>query len=181
MINLEISDFKKKKFTNYIDNMLSLIEKLSRKNDGILPNVKWLLNNGYQGLYRAMRKYPEEFSHIKQEKKHLQIEDYISTAEKLVRENRGILPNVNWLLNNGYWNLYQTMRKYPEKFSHIKQEKVYETKFKKYVMLAGKLSRDNGDILPNPMWLLNNGYQNLYKFIKKYPEEFSHIKGWHNE
>jgi len=33
-----------------------------------------------------------------------------------------ILPSPSWLVRNGYYGIYDAMRKYPEAFAHIQQE-----------------------------------------------------------
>jgi len=46
-----------------------IAEKLAEERGGTLPNSKWLQINGYKGLDTAMRSYPQNFAHIKQERK----------------------------------------------------------------------------------------------------------------
>lgn len=35
---------------------------------GVLPSNKWLIKNEYAGLIECMKKHPEMFAHIQQEK-----------------------------------------------------------------------------------------------------------------
>ena len=94
-------------------------EKLAEEH-GMLPKPWWLTNNGYSGLERAMRKYPELFEHIQQDSKAGRTpEEHVATAEKLAKEH-GKIPNCGWLEKNGYWGIYLAIRKCPELFEHLK-------------------------------------------------------------
>jgi hypothetical protein len=43
---------------------------------GLLPNKKWLLENGFRGLVKAMEEHPDKFKHIPQTK------DCVNSDEK---------------------------------------------------------------------------------------------------
>jgi hypothetical protein len=49
------------------------------------------------------------------------VEYWIAVAEKLIQENNGVLPTCGWLQKNGCWGLYNAIKRYPEKFLHIKR------------------------------------------------------------
>jgi hypothetical protein len=106
------------------EDWVPVAEKLAKKNGGTLQCIYWLDNNGYRGLYRAMRKRPELFAHIKQENKAgKKPEEWIPIAEKLAKENGGTVPCGQWLDKNGYSGLGYMLRTYPELFPNIKQDK----------------------------------------------------------
>lgn len=166
-----------KQLKSYVDlsEHQSTAEKLAKENGGILPSGKWLKNNGYSGLKKAIYKYPDQFRSFKQEKLQKSIKDHIKTAEKLAKENGGTLQCGNWLKTNGYSGLNFVMGKYPDEFKHIKQEKKRK-KLDEQVLLADKLAKENGGILPNQAWLQNNCHSGLAHCIVKYPNSFKHIK-----
>ena len=39
-----------------------------KKINGMLPSEKWLKENGYSGLVEVMKKHPEKFAHVPQNK-----------------------------------------------------------------------------------------------------------------
>jgi hypothetical protein len=170
----EFSHIKQKRKHRTIEEWVEIAEKLVKENDGILPRRKWLLKNKYYGLLHAVKRYPDEFAHIKQGRKHKTIEEWVLIAEKIAKENGGILPNPKWLQNNKYGGLYEAMKRYPDEFSHIKQKRKHRT-IEEWVEIAEKLVKDNDGILPNCTWLRENDCSGLYKMIKKHPEKFSHI------
>jgi hypothetical protein len=104
------------------EQWVPVAEKLAKENGGVIPNRGWLKHNGYIGLYEAMKKKPQTFSHLKQEsKKGKTAEQWVSVAEKLAKKKGGLLPNVGWLVKNGFYGLHQAMKKKPQTFSHLKQ------------------------------------------------------------
>lgn len=44
------------------------MKKIVKKSKGVLPSDKWLIKNGYADLIKCMKKHPEMFTHIKQNK-----------------------------------------------------------------------------------------------------------------
>ena len=108
-----------------IEKHIKLAEQLAKNNNGILPNYSWLKDNGYSSLASAMKEHRGKFTHIKQDYKGgKNLEEKILEAEQLAKQNNGVLPNVGWLNHNGYTGLAKTIKKYSEKFSHIKQLKL---------------------------------------------------------
>jgi hypothetical protein len=150
-------------------------EELAKENNGILPNIGWLLRNDYYGLLHAMRRHPDKFSHIKQDKKYGNAKRWVIVAQKLARENNGVLPNSQWLKVNGYSKTYSAMKKYPEKFSHIKQKRMTRTP-DEWIIIAEKLAEKNNGILMGPKLLIKNGYSGLVRMINMYPNKFSHVR-----
>lgn len=99
-------------------------EKLAKKNNGILPNVGWLQKNGYDGVSRILYKFPEKFKHLKRDKKSkIGIDGWVEKAKELAKNHNGILPKQSWLSENGYSSISYSIRKHPEKFKGIKQER----------------------------------------------------------
>jgi hypothetical protein len=147
---------------------------------GVLPAPVWLLNNGYVALRAYMLKHPELFFHILQNKKIKTPEEWVKAAEELAEENEGVLPHLQWLRSNGYASLRSCMRNHPEKFKHIKQNKIHRT-IEQWVKIADRLTEEHGGLLPLPGWLFENGYQRLYVYMKKYPEQFAHIQVQQNK
>ena len=89
-----------------------------------MPNYKWLRDNGYKRLNSCMFHYPDKFKHIKQDKKLKTVEEWVEIAEKLAKENNGLLPNYKWLVDSiKYSSLYYCVRRYPDKFKHIEQDR----------------------------------------------------------
>jgi hypothetical protein len=100
---------------------VKIAEKLAEDNGGILPCNSWLRNNRYSGLPSVIYRCPELFKHIKQENKSGRTpEQWVEFAEKLAKENQGILPCAKWLSINGFSGMYDAIRRRPELFRHIK-------------------------------------------------------------
>ena len=171
----KFSHIKQEKLIRTIEENVRLAEELSKNNKNILPNRVWLRENGYGILVSAISRCPEKFDHIKQEKLLKTVDEHVKIAEELAKNNKGILHPQSWLQNNGYGGLSSMMSKYPDKFSHIKQEKLTRT-IKENVRLAEDLAKKNNGILPGGGWLVKHKYSGIFKYLKKYPEKFSHIK-----
>jgi hypothetical protein len=166
---------KQEKIGRKPEQWVPVAEKLAKENGGTLQCGHWLDNNGYHGLYRAMKRHPELFAHIKQENKAgKNAEEWVPIAEKLAKENGGTLQNEGWLRKNGYHGLCQVMRKHPELFAHIKQGKGRRNP-EEWIPIAEKLAKENGGTLQCWQWLENNGYSGLNQAMKAHPELFAHI------
>jgi hypothetical protein len=169
------SHIKQEKVGKNPEEWIPIAEKLEKEH-GTLPCGAWLEKNGYSALYQAMRKRPELFAHIKQEKKvGKKPEEWIPIAERLEKEH-GTLPCVDWLCENGYSGLNYVMKKHPGWFAHISQESKAGKKREEWVPIAEKLAQEHGGTLPNAFWLQKNGYRGLYRAMKSRPELFAHIK-----
>ena len=42
---------------------VAIAEQLA-KNEKALPNYSWMIDHGHNGVYQAMKKYPDLFAHI---------------------------------------------------------------------------------------------------------------------
>jgi hypothetical protein len=152
-----------------------IAENLAKDNNGILPNVGWLIKNKNSSLERYMKRHPELFKHIKQERKNKTSKEYIKIVGKLVKSNNGILQNSAQLSKEGYRTLNYYIRNHPELFKHIKQEKKLHTPEENFET-AKKLIEENNGILPRYQWLIQNGHKGLNSCIKSHPEIFKGIK-----
>jgi hypothetical protein len=148
---------------------------LYKENDGVLPNSKWLQDNGYKRLDAAMRKRPDLFEDLKQIYNGGRTpEEWISDAEDLARNHGGVLPHCNWLISNGYRGLYVAMRNNRELFSKFEQDVRRKTQ-DEWVDVAERLAAEHGGVLPNSKWLSSNGYGGLAQAIRRTPELFDHV------
>jgi hypothetical protein len=158
-----------------IDDFVCLAEKLQAEY-GSIGSVKY----AFPYLYATMKNHPEKFAHIKRGKvfndsKKQTVDEWVKTAEFFENAADGSLPNVAWLKKYGYTALLQVMRKYPEKFAHIKQEKKANMTPEEWVVLAEKLAKENNGMLPDVAWLKKHGYTGLVSAVKKHPSKFTHI------
>ena len=115
-----------------------------------------------------MRKHPEAFAHIRQEKKFKTLAEHVHAAEQLAKRH-GKLPGPGWLQKNGYSGLAAVLRKYPEAFAQIPQNKKFRTLSEK-VALAEQLAKKHGK-LPSPVWLYKHD-RGLYNATRTDPESF---------
>jgi len=147
--------------------------QLAKDNGGKLINPYCLQKNGYHGLAGAIKKRPELFSHIKQDKKGRSPKEWVPIAEQLVEDNGGKLPKTTWLITNKHYGLIQVMRTHPELFKHIERESKKGRSPEEWAAFAIQLSKDNGGKLPDSRWLkANNYYHGLFKAMRKHPELF---------
>ncbi len=157
------------------EEWVKVSEQLVKENSGILPNSKWLTNNGYSGLNTCMNKYPELFKHLEQDNKSKTPKEWVKIAEELEKKY-GKLPHYKWLTDNDYAGLNTCMKKYPELFKHIKQISKRGKTPKEWLEVAKQLVKGNGGVLQNIRWLIDNGYSGLGKCIEKHPELFKGMK-----
>jgi superfamily II DNA or RNA helicase len=149
--------------------------KLAKNNNDKIPSHSWLIKKGYGAFAQYLINHPELFTNLKQENFFISREKHIKTAEKLAKKNGGKVPSFTWLENNGYMPLSSYFTKHRKVFSHLKQDNSFVKK-EDYVKTAEKLAKKNGGKVPNPTWLKNNGYGNLYGCMYRNPESFSHLK-----
>ena len=150
-------------------------ERLAKKNGGTLPNPAWLRDNGHNGLYQAIRNHSSLFAHIEKGLIGVSLFDWVAVADRLVKENDGLLPSHAWLNKNGHIGLIGAMNRKPDMFSHIKQAKL-RLRAKELVPVAERLAKENGGLLPCGMWLKNNGHTKLKSAMQGNPELFSKLK-----
>lgn len=119
-----------------------IAEQLAVENGGVLKCVGWLQEN-HNALAQVMSKYPKLFAHIRQEwKGGKKPEEWVPVAEKLAKENGGVLPHHRWLYDNGYSGLTVFIKKYPSLFRHIKKTFKRDCiKFERYLRAAAGNNR----------------------------------------
>ena len=164
---------KEEIFNERLKYFLTLSKKLVKQNQGVLPGYRQLKREGFLSLYNFKKRYPKYFSHIEVESVKTRIERRVKIVEKLTKQNGGFLPSQTWMCKNGYKYLCDYMRTHPKPFSHFK--KVSELKIKNKILIAEKLVKENGGLLPNTLWLQNNGYKYLDQYIRENPYYFKHI------
>jgi hypothetical protein len=166
---------KQEKLHKTIEEWIIEAENLAKEHGGVLPNQKWLTANGHGRLSTMIQRHTKLFAHIKQKKFSKTVEEHIADAEKLIKEYDRVLPSHKWLHEHGHSNLVNMIQKHPERFVHIKQEKLLKT-IEEYIDDAENLAREHDGVLPRYRWLIGNGYNGLANTIYKYPERFAHIR-----
>jgi superfamily II DNA or RNA helicase len=104
------------------------------------------------------------------------VEEWVSVAEQLTKDNGGKLPLPSWLKKHGYGGLPQVMRKSPELFAHLTQEENKFTSVEEWVRVAEELAAHNGGRLPSKKWLRTNGYRQVLRLVQERPEFLAHIQ-----
>lgn len=160
------------------DEWVRVAEQRAANNGGKLECGHALLRLGLGGLVQMMKKYPDKFRHIEQDVRWTTATDWVSLAEERARRNHGFLEHVGWLMKHGLGALVQSMRKHPEMFAHIAQNKPYAGRksVQDWVRIAEQRVRDNGGLLESSGWLQSHGFNNLVQAMCKRPELFAHIK-----
>jgi hypothetical protein len=167
---------KREKLNKNVNEQIIEAEKLAREHDGVLPSREWLCRHGHSGLALVIRKCPEMFAHIKQDKRQKTVEEHIAEAEKLVREHGGVLPSQTWLRKNGHSDLETALRIHSERFAHIKQDSLKGKAIEKHIAEAEKLAKEHDGVLPSQTWLRKNGHSGLEAALRIHSERFAHIK-----
>jgi hypothetical protein len=151
-----------------------LAEKLTKDNGGLLPSATWLEANGHGCIRAAKIRNPETFTHIKQEKVNNSLTENVSIAEKLAKDNGGLLPPTSWLRTHGYRNVSHALHAYPKAFAHLKRQKLAKT-LAEIVLLAEKLTKDNGGLLPSTDRLKAEKHHSVCNALYTYPKAFAHL------
>jgi hypothetical protein len=165
------------RLTKTLSEHVTDAEFLASEHDGSIPNVWWLLKNGYSGLVFSMRANPEAFSHIGKTIliDHFKtIKEHVLDAEQLAESNGGSVPNAAWLIQNKRHGLLKCVRKHPEAFRHISFSSSIK-RLDEHVADAETLAREHGGVLPGSGWLNKNRYQGITASIRRNPEAFKHI------
>lgn len=111
-------------------------------------------------------------------KRYRKAQDWVKIAEQIANENGGILPSPQHLIDDGYWALYQTMRRNKNLFEHINQERRDNKKKngKNWIKEAEQIAENHGGVLPRPSWLCRHGHKTLYTYMLNNRKKFKHIK-----
>jgi len=109
---------------------LELAEKISKANNGKLPNPWKLIQMGHGGLYIYIKRHPKAFERFCYEQVlgvdrkrrttfSMSVRDgHVKTATELSKKHTG-LPDFSWLNANGHSRLVAYIRAYPEVFAGI--------------------------------------------------------------
>jgi len=155
---------------------IPIAEELVREHNGALPYQAWLKRNGYLGLAVMLRKHPDNFAHLRQNRKHRSLDDRVLEAQRLANTHGGVLPSSKWLVENGYSGVAEQLRRNPKDFAHIQRLHEWGKTIREWVTVAEELAREHNGSLPNPKWLTTNGYSGLYKMLRKNQKLFAHIR-----
>jgi len=148
-------------------------EKLAAENGGVLSLTREFLNK-HGGLVGAIRNNPDAFKHIERaHRKTHTLAEHVATAERLAEEGGGMLASVGELKAK-YPGLYTKMRKNPEAFAHVVQNK--RTSVADYVTLAKELAEKNGGVLPGGSVLVEQGHRNLISMMYRNKAAFAGIQ-----
>jgi len=163
-------DRERTRAKEWLDVANELMEKY-----GEIPSCAWLDKNGHRGLYHAMRNHPELFPHVTQNnRKTRTTEDWVLFAADLAEKNGGRLPCMA-TIRREHGGLYQAMRKYPELFKHITQEKKGGRTAEEWVPILEDLVEKHGRQVLRKVWLEKNGFSGLWAAMRKRPELFAHL------
>lgn len=158
-------------FRRAIREWVAVAERLAADNNGILPETPWMTDNGYGTLREYLYKHPDLFAHIpKPEGRFKTLEQHLVDAEELYRVHDGLLPNRQWLRDNGYGALDQYMHYHPESFSHFKRKRLLR-RLEEWVAIAEEVARKNGGFLP-PVGYQENSMRHI---IYMHQSSFAHI------
>lgn len=99
------------------------------------------------------------------------LSDWIKIAERLAKDNNGLLPE----RKDRPKALTSCMYKHRDAFSHIPRKRSYTTK-EEWVDIANRLTKENGGKLPSLKWLDDNGYSGLRYHLSDNPDLYSHLE-----
>jgi hypothetical protein len=142
--------------------------------NGVVPCGHELRKRGFYGLALAIQKHPELFKGLHMEKRGKSPEEWVPVAEKVAKENGGVLPRRGWLQKHKYSALARVVTLKPDLFRHIPQEFFRKMEIEEHVATAKKLAQQYGRV-PPCIWLQEHGYQKLYHAKMKCPEAFKGI------
>ena len=157
------------------EEWVPVAEKMAKENGGTVPTKGWLKKNGLGSLGNMLRKYPELFAHLKQERGRMKPEEWVPIAERLAKENDGKLPIKLWIHKNGYGGLVGALQVHPELFAHLEQENKNGRSPEEWVPVAERLAKENGGMVPSYA-RMKNGYSGLYAAKYNCPELFAHLE-----
>jgi len=197
-----IEDDEDYRITTHIGMMLKRLEKIQSPSpipNKLQPNwepntdISWMVKAGFdkifeKSIYDTLLMFGtaaagvetfDEFRKIYESKAAANIRELIKRrvklAEKLASQNNGILKSPTWLQHNGFTKLYDTMKKYPEFFSHIQQE-ILRADVPYRVQEAEDLAKGNNGLLYRTGTLIDMKKTAILHAMARYPDLFSHIK-----
>ncbi len=155
------------------EEWVPIAEALAEEHGGRVPRCMWLTKHNLGRLHQVMRDRPELFAHLTQEKKIKTPEEWVPIAEDLAEKKGGLVPNSGSLQSNGLVGLYEAMRKRPELFAHLTQDRKTKTA-EEWVIVAEDLTLKYGK-LPGRAWLNKHQLGGLDFAMQKHRELFTHI------
>ena len=102
------------------------------------------------------------------------MDDILEIAHRLAKWNKDILPSSSWLLENGFEILELALQRFPDHFGHLSQENNPKN-ITEALLLAKKLFYQNGEKMPDEIWMRTHGYYRLVNIMKENAEEFLEI------
>ena len=88
----KFSHIKQDKKRTTVDEWIRIAELRAKKN-GSLENPKWLIKNGLNGLYQAMRLHPRKFAHIKRTAAEPTPRERLDELAKFAKTHGGMGPS----------------------------------------------------------------------------------------
>lgn len=150
--------------------------KHRRQIKGLLPTYGWLSANGYEQLYRVLRRHPAAFAHIPQaQHDHKSLVDWVREAEVLARDHNGRLPHPWWLQKHGHGSLKNVVHDNPEAFAHLNQVIHRARTLEDYRAEALRLAAANDGKMPTWTWRDTHGHRTLNTFIGRHADQFADI------
>lgn len=154
--------------------LVQCAKRLAIRHQGTIPSMTWLLRSGYSSLRWAIPKYPKLFASIRiGNDRGKSAEQWLPVAQRLAKKH-GCLPSISWLQDNGYCGLVYAIYKCPEIFAHLTRVFRRKKKPAEWVPIAEQLAQEHGE-LPNPKWLVSNGYNGLQQAMRIHPNLFRGI------
>lgn len=96
-------------------------------------------------------------------------------AERLAKDNEGILPCSSDLKKMGYSALARDINKNPDRYSNLSQASFFDKAREKHLKTAKELINKHGEI-PTTYYLSQNGYKSFSNYISKHPELIEEIE-----
>lgn len=117
------ADIPQMKHTHNLEDCVAVAQELAAKHFGILPTPNMLRKMGYGFLLNRIKKDKSRFRGILLGFDCSDTETWVSMAEMLAAENKGLLPCSTWLFMNGCRSLYAFMRNHVRSFHGIPRER----------------------------------------------------------
>jgi superfamily II DNA or RNA helicase len=150
------------KYTN-VDEYVKEVENMINPITGLAPPISTFS----PGCQFMVRKYPDKFKHIKFKKPHITVDEHLLYVEKTVDPITGLAPPISTFSPG----CRAMIRKYPDKFEHIKFKKPHIT-VDEHVLYVEKTVDPITGLAP-PISTFSTGCQAI---VLRYPDKFEHIK-----
>jgi hypothetical protein len=152
------------------DEVVTLAEKVAKKNGGSLPPRTTLKKMGHKQICWALDRYPEAFKHIGREYKTHTQEEALKMAKKLTRENGGKCPSRSSMTAKGYGWVAGHIATDRDAFKHLTPE--YQTRTpEQWFEVATKIG-----YIPTQKWMKKHKMTGLDVAFRKNPHLFKNLK-----